>query len=65
MTTLLTGGAGLIGSHVARLLVERGDDLRVVVRSGTRLDNLEGLDAKRVVADIHDRAALRRAMRGV
>src|SRR3954466_9976601 len=65
MTTLLTGGAGLVGSHVARLLVERGDDLRVVVREGTRLDNLEGLDAERVVADIHDRAALRRALKGV
>src|SRR4051812_45821753 len=65
MTTLLTGGAGLVGSHVAHLLVERGDDVRVVVRTETRLDNLEGLEAERVIADIHDRAALRRAMRGV
>src|SRR3954462_6952458 len=65
MTTLLTGGAGLVGSHVAHLLVERGDDLRVVVRDGTRLDNLRDLDAERVVADIHDRAAMRRALRGV
>ena len=65
MTTLLTGGAGLVGSHVARLLVERGDDLRVVVREGTRLDNLQGLEAERVVADIHDRAAMRRALKGV
>src|SRR3954470_12898627 len=65
MTTLLTGGAGLVGSHVAHLLLERGDDLRVVVREGTRLDNLEGLDAERVVADIHDRRAMRRALKGV
>src|SRR3954471_11612628 len=65
MTTLLTGGAGLVGSHVARLLVERGDDLRVVVREGTRLDNIRDLDAERVVADIHDRPAMRRALRGV
>src|SRR4051812_29027076 len=65
MTTLLTGGAGLVGSHVARALLERGDDLRLVVRTDTRLENLEGLDAPRVVADIHDRPALRRAMRGV
>src|SRR3954470_22060558 len=65
MTTLLTGGAGLVGSHIARLLAERGDDLRLVVRNGTRLDNLQGLEAERVVADIHDRAALRRALRGV
>src|SRR3954469_21791796 len=65
MTTLLTGGAGLVGSHVAPLLVERGDALRVAVRHGTRLDNLRDLDAERVVADIHDRAAMRRALRGV
>src|SRR3954452_19933585 len=65
MTTLLTGGAGLVGSHVARLLVERGDTLRVVVREHTRLDNLEGLEAERVVADIHDRAAMRKALKGV
>src|SRR3954467_12762879 len=65
MRTLLTGGAGLVGSHVARLLVERGDDLRLVVRTGTRLDNLEGIEAERVVADIHDRPAMRRALKGV
>src|SRR3954452_10136180 len=65
MTTLLTGGAGLIGSHVARLLAERGDDLRLVVRSATRTDNIDDLDAQRVITDIDDRAALRRAMRGV
>src|SRR3954469_1830994 len=65
MRTLLTGGAGLVGSHVARLLVERGDDLRLVVRTGTRLDNLEGIESERVVADIHDRAAMRRALKGV
>jgi dihydroflavonol-4-reductase len=65
MTTLLTGGAGLVGSHVARLLVERGDDVRLTVRANTRLANLEGLEAERLVVDIHDRTALRRALRGV
>lgn len=61
----MTGGAGLLGSHVARLLAERGDDLRLVVRRTTRRDNLEGLDARLVTADLLDRAAVRRAMRGV
>src|SRR3954451_24106630 len=65
MATLVTGGAGLVGSHVARLLVERGDDVRLVVRSTTRLDNVIELEAQRVVADLHDGPALRRALRGV
>src|SRR4051794_40608619 len=65
MATLITGGAGLVGSHGARLLVERGDDVRLIVRPTTRLDNVEALDVQRVVGDIHHRAVLRRALRGV
>jgi dihydroflavonol-4-reductase len=64
-TTLLTGGAGLVGSHVARLLVERGDDVRVTVRPTSRLDNLADLPVETVKADLLDRAAMRRALRGV
>jgi dihydroflavonol-4-reductase len=64
-TTLVTGGAGLVGSHVTRLLVERGDDVRVTVRPSTRLDNLADLPVQQVPADILDRAAVRRALRGV
>ncbi|RYD15803.1 MAG: UDP-glucose 4-epimerase GalE [Lysobacteraceae bacterium] len=54
-TILVTGGAGYIGSHVVRQLVERGE--RVVV-----LDNLSTgfreavVDAPLVVGDVGDRA---------
>lgn len=63
--TLVTGASGLVGSHVARLLQARGDDLRVTVRPSSRRDNLTGLDAQVVTADMLDRAAVRRALRGV
>lgn len=63
--TLVTGASGLLGSHVARALVERGDEVRVTVRPRSRLDNLEGLEAERVTCDVLDRRAVRRAMSGV
>jgi dihydroflavonol-4-reductase len=62
--TLVTGATGFIGSHVTRLLVERGDEVRVAVRAGSRLDALQGLDVIQVRADILDRRSIRRAMRG-
>ena len=63
--TLVTGATGLVGSHVARALLERGDRVRVTVRPASRQDNLEGLDAERVTCDVLDRRALRRALKGV
>jgi dihydroflavonol-4-reductase len=65
VTTLVTGGGGLVGSHVARLLAERGDELRLAMRRTTSRENVEALDAKLVGADLLDRAAVRRAMKGV
>ena len=59
--TLVTGATGLVGSHVARHLVERGDDVRVTVRQGSLLDNLEGLGVRVVPCDVLDRRAVRRA----
>ncbi len=62
--TLLTGGAGLVGARVARLLAQRGDELRLTVRPSTRLDNLD-FEYEAVRCDILDRQAVRRALRGV
>jgi dihydroflavonol-4-reductase len=64
-TVLVTGATGLVGSHVTRLLVERGDRVRVSVRERSRLDNLEALDVERVTCDVLDRRQVRRALRGV
>jgi dihydroflavonol-4-reductase len=63
--TLVTGWSGFVGSHVVRLLAERGDDLRLILRPRSRLENLAGLEYERVDADILDRPAIRRSMRGV
>ncbi len=63
--TLVTGATGLVGSHVTRLLVERGDRVRVTVRAGSRVEQLDGLELEQVRADVLDRASVRRALRGV
>ena len=62
---LVTGATGFIGSHVARLLVKRGDDVRLGVLDGANDDAIADLDCRRVKCDVLDRAAVRRALRGV
>jgi dihydroflavonol-4-reductase len=59
---LVTGGAGFIGSHLVRLLVDRGERIRVLDRPGAKVDHLPpNIDF--VPADIRDRDAVRRAVR--
>jgi dihydroflavonol-4-reductase len=63
--TLVTGATGFLGSHVTRLLVERGDEVRATVRARSNLDVLEGLGVSTVRADVRDRRAVRRALSDV
>jgi dihydroflavonol-4-reductase len=63
--TLLTGATGFIGLHVARELVARGDDLRLLARRTSDLVPLAGIEFERVTGDVTDRRAVRRAMKGV
>ncbi len=43
MRVLLTGAAGFIGSHVARLAIAEGHEVMALVRSGRSLRRLEGV----------------------
>ncbi len=63
--TLVTGATGFLGSHVARQLAERGDELRVTTRVDSREDAIADLDCERVRCDLLDRRAVRRALRDV
>ncbi len=63
---LVTGGAGFIGSHIVRTLIERGDRVRVLDNFSTgRRDNLVGLDVEIVEADLRDASRVTLACRGI
>lgn len=64
MRICVTGGTGFVGGHVVRELVERGDEVRVTFRDERRLERLAALQPDPVRADVLDRAAMRRAVKG-
>ncbi len=54
-----------MGGHVVRQLVARGDDVTATVREHSRTTDLAALGVRTVRADVLDRRAVRRAMRGI
>src|ERR1700726_1621444 len=65
MSTLVTGAAGFLGSHVTRQLVARGDDVRVLLRASSTNRAIADLPLEYVTGDLRDPASLARAMKGV
>ncbi len=64
MTALVIGANGYLGSHVTRLLVADGQDVRAMVRAGANTLGIDDLEVTRFVGDIWDDAVLRDAMTG-
>ncbi|HXX16562.1 MAG TPA: hopanoid-associated sugar epimerase [Candidatus Eremiobacteraceae bacterium] len=65
MTTLVTGAAGFLGSHVARQLVARGENVRVLMRASSNNRAVSDLSLEYVTGDLRDGDSLARAMNGV
>jgi CDP-glucose 4,6-dehydratase len=77
MSVLVTGAHGFVGSHLARALLGRGDEVRVLDRPAPRLadvggERLSGLDllgirdeVELVEADLRDAEAVAAAIAGV
>ena len=65
MTTLVTGAAGFLGSHVARQLVARGEEVRVLIRASSSNRAISDLPLEYVTGDLRDARSLERAMKGV
>ena len=66
MKYLVTGGAGFIGSHITRTLLERGDQVRILdnFSSGKR-ENLKGLDVELIEGDLRDSSKVAEAVKGM
>jgi nucleoside-diphosphate-sugar epimerase len=60
--TLVTGATGFLGRHLVRLLAERGDELRALVRGDA--PELRELGVELVRGDVLDADAVRRAAAG-
>jgi dihydroflavonol-4-reductase len=64
MTSLVTGAAGFVGSHVVKALLAREETVRALVRPTSDQRNLEGLDVDVVAGDVRDAEAVSSAVEG-
>lgn len=65
MSKLVIGANGFLGSHVTRLLVADGHDVRAMVRPNANTKGIDDLPVERFLGDIWDNDTLRAAMDGV
>ena len=66
MKVLVTGAAGFLGGHLVEMLLERGDEVRAMVRLVEDASHLRKLDGVEVVhGDLTDRESLKYAVQGI
>ena len=62
MKTLITGANGFIGSAVLHLLIDKGHEVRALVRPGSDRRNFDGVDVEVLEDDLRDTASLKQAV---
>ena len=60
----VTGATGLAGANICRVLIERGDSVRALARSGADIDPLIAMGVEVVTGDITDSDDVHRGASG-
>jgi len=61
---MITGATGFIGSHIVRVFCENQVEVGCLVRKGSKITNLEGLEVEFRIGDIRSSGDLTRAFAG-
>ena len=64
MLALVTGATGFVGGHLVRSLITRGHAVRVLLRTTSRTNNIDGLPVERALGGLADIGILQDAMAG-
>lgn len=64
MKTFITGATGFIGASIVRELLKDGQEVKALVRSGSNISNLSGLDVELFKGDLQDPESLGKGLQG-